>query len=42
MPAQMPNATERTVGMVSVTTRSPPGSTVRRTVPTPSTPGWRV
>src|SRR5438552_1303304 len=29
----MPNATERTVGIASVMTRRPPGSTVRRTSP---------
>src|SRR5450759_2889545 len=36
-PTQTPNATDRTVGIASVITRSPPGRTVRRTT-TPSGP----
>ncbi|GLZ11136.1 hypothetical protein Acsp04_13710 [Actinomadura sp. NBRC 104425] len=38
----MPKAADRTVGIDSVTTRRPPGSTVRFTGPEPSLPGWMV
>lgn len=41
-PTQMPKVAERTVGRVSVTTRRPPGRTVRRTIPAPSAPFSRV
>src|SRR5690606_28188350 len=42
MPTHMPTATLRTVGMVSVTTRRPPGRTVRLTTPAPSRPACSV
>src|ERR1035438_8326524 len=39
MPAQIPNATDRTEGSDSVMTRSPPGSTVRVTASSPPADG---
>src|SRR5690606_14924926 len=42
MPTHMPTATLRTVGMVSVTTRRPPGRVVRLTTPAPSRPACSV
>src|ERR1700710_948858 len=42
MPVQIPKDTERTCGMVSVTTRKPPGRTVRRMSPAPFCPAISV